>query len=62
LHANNIYADPKEILLHDDAQSCTDRHRFNCPKVKCTVFGDTYNILCDTGAELSCMSHELYEK
>jgi predicted aspartyl protease len=62
VHANNIYADHKEILLHDDAQSCTDRHRFKCPKVKCTVFGETYNILCDTGEELSCMSHELFEK
>jgi predicted aspartyl protease len=38
-----------------------DRHRHKCPRMPVIINEDVYTVLIDTGAELSCMSREMYE-
>ncbi|KAF4514061.1 UNVERIFIED_CONTAM: hypothetical protein B566_EDAN018824 [Ephemera danica] len=57
-----MYDHPSEILLHEKDDLATDRHRHKCPKLQCKIGANNVTVLCDTGAELSCISNDLFEK
>jgi hypothetical protein len=57
-----LFEDPRDILLSETEHNTVERHRHKCPKLNGKVNNENLIILIDSGAELSCISTEFYER
>lgn len=48
--------------MQSEDHNVFDRHRKKCPRIKAQIFNHPYEVLIDSGAELSCISADLFNQ